>query len=201
MSDNNTDTPATPQVPSSLQRLEALEKRIFGHQQAFQFVDRELTQLKNVTGVVSRGVDSLAELITAHLEILGEEFKAKVTAVVEANREKARQQKEDLARTAIKTRLEKGELLVSDEVAADSLVVFTEFDKEGKQIGIHYTPVWLHELGPEISPKFIGQKVGFEGDVEGGKLCVLEIYKAGIPPAPDVPAPVAAVTPEAPTNV
>jgi len=177
------DNTVTPEVGSSLDRLKTAEQKLVGHEKAFQFVDRELNQLKTVLGTVSKGVDSLAELMAAHLDLLGQEFKDKITGRIEENREKARQQKEETARSAVKTRVDNGELVSGDEIDPNSLVVFTEFDKENKEIGVHYTPVWLHELNPEIVPKFLGQKAGFEADVEGGKLRVLEVYRPGTPPA------------------
>lgn len=174
----NEENGAMPKTPTSLERLVATEQRLVGHQQALQLLDRELSSLKQVSTVFSKGLDALAELMTAHVDVLGEDHKAKLTAQVEANREKVRQTKEASARAMVKAKLDAGELAVADAVEGDSLVVFTEFDQSGTEIGVHYTPVVLTELNPEIVSKFVGQKAGFEADVSGGKLKVLEVYKA-----------------------
>lgn len=180
-----TPTVVAPPKMDSLTRLKEVEQKLVGHVSAFQIMDREINQVKTVLSTAARGVDALAELIAAHLDVLGKEFKDKVTAQIEVNRETARQQKEELARNAVKGKVDAGELVAGTTINDKSLVVFTEFDKDGKELNVHYTPVWLHELPEDLRPRFIGQVAGFEAEVSGGKLRVLEVYDIGVPKTPD----------------
>jgi archaellum component FlaC len=192
MSENNENTAAgTPKVPSSLERLQTVEKTLVGVTQALRFVDQELTTLKQHAQNSIRGVENVAELFTAHVKLMGEEYKTKLAAAVEEHREEIRKQKEEAARTMVKSLVEKGDLVLADTIDESSLVVFTEFDKENKEVGTHYTPVWVRELSADIIPRLTGQKAGADVEVEGGRLHALEVYRQ---------APSASVNPDTTTE-
>lgn len=137
------------------------------------------------------GLTETAEALAA---LFGED---QVKGKVQEIRLKKDNDRAEAQKTALIEAVKGGQFTAAEVITEKSLIVGTEFDKEGVAIGAGRIQMFMAGVKPEFKEKLLGGKVGLSFDLPTGKFVVNEIYEAvekPIPPPPvaDTAAPAAA---------
>jgi hypothetical protein len=132
---------------------------------ALQRVEEIERVIPNIIGAVNEGlgklqqqVSALAEIAEAVTEELGTEA---INARVVANRKVKDASKTAAEQEAIAKAVAAGELVPAEAIAESSLMVFTEFDKDGKELEVGSRVQFsFMQLKPEFRAEVLGKKVG-----------------------------------------
>jgi len=165
---------------SALERVSALEESI---PQIIQGINSAFGQMENKVDSFANVLEAVKNLLE---DVVGEgKVQAEVDSILLQRAVAASEsQKRDLE-TAVKD----GKFVVAAVVSEKSLIVGTEFDKDGKAYGAGRVQISLQGIKPEFKDKVSGQGVGFSFDLpNGGKFTINEIYDVAEQPVP-APAP------------
>jgi len=166
---------------NALERIAALEGDLSGLMTGVQSAITELE--KRILGA--------AEVVDALVRIMGQETVE--AAVVAARDERAATQATD-AKAGLEKALAAGQVVPSDHVSENSIIVGVENDKDGAAIKPGYIQLSMQGVKPEFKEKMLGQAVGFKFDtVDGNTFTVNAVYEA-VPQKTDAEVPV--LTPE-----
>jgi hypothetical protein len=150
-----------------------------------QFSIKEIDGLKaNLAGVV--------ELVRAVVKASGDEFSAKVQAIMADDRRAQEIKAQAREKAVLEQLIASGHLVETDEVKEDTVVIFREFSKFSKdgQLKIERVQAHYSQFPVEMRLAILNQAVGAVVDAPGAdaRIEIMEIYKPGTPPAaPETP--------------
>lgn len=150
---------------NAMQRVEALE----------EVIPNIVSSVSTGMGKVQQQVNQLAEVVEALVSLAGTEAVQK--AVME-NRKAADVRKVEAEVAQLAKAVETGALKTADAVADNCVLVFAEYDKEGKPLEVNGRSQFsVGQLQPQFKDELMGKKVGATiTSPEGHKFEVKEIY-------------------------
>lgn len=169
---NNKHYSIKPQPKNALERLEELDKRVAAVE---DFVGNKLVaDVNNAVSALSKQAGGLSEVVAAIAKLVGEDA---IKALVETARKDAELQRVASLKAAIAEMKANGQLVTSEKITEDSLVVGVEFEADGSETFPGFVQLQFSQFKPEWREKLLGAEVGAKIDtLEGRSFQVNEIF-------------------------
>lgn len=144
--------------------------RISDLENAFLFVLQENKKLKT-------NLAAMVELTRAIVKASGDEFGTKVQEIITAHQKEVEVAEQNQQKALMTELVAKGALVTSDSVTEDSILVVNERDAGGNLLS-ERTQAHFSQFPAEARLALRDQPVGAVIELPGGKLEVVEIYRA-----------------------